>query len=142
MFKTQLSNNLIAEKVVIAAVPLITFFSWTAMPLIIAVLVFLLMLMLVPYSIYTIYMAHLNIAFDVSLAYITDRKTERIIALKNIRSIKPASNFAVLRKRWQISYVENGIEEELFFYLADNSAVQQFIKTVRVQNPMVHYQDV
>ncbi|MGZ3778883.1 MAG: hypothetical protein ACXVAZ_14570, partial [Mucilaginibacter sp.] len=136
MFKTQLSNNLIAEKVVIAVVPAITFFSWTAMPLVIAILVFLLMVMLVPYSIYTIYMAHLNIAFDASLAYITDRKTERIIALKSIRSIKPVSNFAILRKQWQISYVENGLEEELSFYPADNSAVQQFIKAVRAQNPL------
>ena len=137
MFKTQLSNNLIAEKVVIAIVPVITFFSWTAMPLIIAILVFLLMLMLVPYSIYTIYMAHLNISFDASLAYITDRKTERIIALKSIRSIKPVSNFAILRKRWQISYAENGVEEELFIYPADNPAMQQFIKAVRTQNPLV-----
>jgi hypothetical protein len=107
------------------------------MPPVITVLVFLLMLMLVPYSIYTIYMAHLNIAFDASLAYITDRKTERIIALKSITSIKPVSNVAILRKRWQISYVENVIEEELFFYPADNAVVQQFVKAVRVQNPMV-----
>lgn len=137
MFKTQLSNNLIAEKIVIAVVPVITFFSWAAMPLIIAILVFLLMLMLVPYSIYTIYMAHLNIAFDASLAYITDRKTERIIALKSIIRIKPVSNFSILRRRWQLNYVENGLEEELFFYPADNTVVQQFIKAVRSQNPMV-----
>lgn len=137
MFKTQLSNNLIAEKVVIAVVPVITFFSWTAMPLIIALLVFLLMLMLVPYSIYTIYMAHLNIAFDASLAYITDRKTERIIALKSIRSIKPVSNFALLRKQWQLNYVENSLEEEILFYPADNAVIHDFIKTVRIQNPMV-----
>ena len=136
MFKTQLSNNLIPEKVVIAVVPLITFFSWAAMPLIIAVLVFLLMLMLVPYSIYTIYMAHLNIAFDASLAYITDRKTERIIALKNIRQIKPVSNFAILRQRWEVTYAENGLEEELSFYPADSAAIQQFIKAVRAQNPL------
>jgi uncharacterized protein (UPF0333 family) len=139
LFKTQLSNNLIAEKVVIAVVPVITFFSWTAMPLIIAILVFLLMLMLVPYSIYTIYMAHLNISFDASLAYVTDRKSEMIIALKNITAIKPVSNFAMFRKRWQISHLENGVEEELFFYPADDSAVQQFIKTVRLRNPIVRY---
>ena len=82
-------------------------------------------------------MAHLNIAFDASLAYISDRKTERIIALKNITHIKPASNFAVLRKRWQISYTENGIEEELYFYPANDTAVQQLIKAVRAQNPLV-----
>ena len=137
MFKTQLSNNLIAEKVVIAVVPVITFFSWTAMPLIIAILVFLLMLMLVPYSIYTIYMAHLNIAFDATLMYVTDRKTERIVTLKSIRSIKPVSNFVLLRKQWQLSYIENGLEEEILFYPADNSVIHDFIKTVRVQNPMV-----
>jgi len=137
LFKTQLSNNLIAEKVVIAVVPVITFFSWTAMPPIIAILVFLLMLMLVPYSIYTIYMAHLNIAFDATLMYITDRKTERIVPLKSITRIKPVSNFAILRKQWQLNYVENGLEEEMSFYPADNSAVQQFIKAVRARNPLV-----
>jgi len=107
------------------------------MPVAVTILIVLLMLMLVPYSIYTIYMAHLNIAFDGSFAFITDRKTERIIALKNITSIKPASNFAVLRKRWQISYIENELEEELFFYPADNTSIQQFIKVVRAQNPLV-----
>jgi c-di-AMP phosphodiesterase-like protein len=137
MFKTQLSASLIPEKIIIAVVPLLTFFSFSAMPVIISILVLLLMLMLVPYSIYTIYMAHLNIAFDASLAYITDRKTERIIALKSITGIKPESNTAILRRRWQISYIENSVEEELFFYPADDTAVQQFIKTVRTQNPMV-----
>jgi hypothetical protein len=137
MFQSQLSSKLIPEKIIIAVVPVITFFSFSAMPVIISILVLLLMLMLFPYSIYTIYMAHLNIAFDASLAYITDRKTERIIALKSITGIKPVSNAAILRKRWEISYLENGIEEELFFYPADNTALQQFIKTVRTQNPMV-----
>ncbi|MBS1529980.1 MAG: hypothetical protein JSU01_06715 [Bacteroidetes bacterium] len=137
MFKTQLSASLIPEKIIIAVVPVLTFFSFSAMPLIIGILVLLLMLMLVPYSIYTIYMAHLNIAFDGSLAYITDRKTERLIALKNITHIKPVSNFAVLRKRWQVTYIENGVEEDLYFYPADNSVVQLFIKAVRAQNPLV-----
>ena len=137
MFKTQLSASLIPEKIIIAIVPIATFFSFSLMPVIIGILVLLLMLMLVPYSIYTIYMAHLNISFDGSLAYITDRKTERIILLKNITHIKPVSNFAILRKRWQLNYTENGIEEELYFYPADNSVVERFIKAVRMKNPMV-----
>jgi len=137
LFKLQLSSNLIPEKVVIGVVPALAFFSLGLMPVAVTILIVLLMLMLVPYSIYTIYMAHLNIAFDGSFAFITDRKTERIIALKNITSIKPASNFAVLRKRWQISYIENELEEELFFYPADNTSIQQFIKVVRAQNPLV-----
>jgi hypothetical protein len=137
MFKTQLTASLIPEKIIIAVVPVLTFFCFSLMPVIIGILVLLLMLMLVPYSIYTIYMSHLNISFDGSLAYITDRKTERIIALKNIRHIKPVSNFAVLRRRWQVSYTENGIEEDLYFYPADNTAVQQFIKAARAQNPLL-----
>jgi len=137
LFKAQLSASLIPEKVIIAIVPPITFFSFSLMPVVIGILVLLLMVMLVPYSIYTIYMSHLNIAFDASLAYITDRKTERIIALKNIKHIKPVSNFTVLRKRWQITHVENSLEEELYFYPADDAAVQQFIKAVRSQNPLV-----
>jgi hypothetical protein len=137
LFKTQLSASLIPEKLTIAVVPVLTFLSFSAMPLIIAILVLLLMLMLVPYSIYTIYMAHLNISFDASLAYITDRKTERIIALKNITHVQPESNFAVLRKRWQITYTENDLEEELYFYPADNSVVQQFVKAARAQNPLL-----
>lgn len=141
MFKTQLSASLIPEKVIIALVPVITFFSFSLMPVIIGVLVLLLMIMLVPYSIYTIYMAHLNISFDGSLAYVTDRKTERIIALKNITHIKPVSNFAILRRRWQISYTENGIEEELSFYPADDTAVQHLIKATRAQNPLVSASD-
>ena len=137
MFKTQLSASLIPEKITIAIVPVITFFSFSMMPVVITILVFLLMIMLVPYSIYTIYMAHLNIAFDDSLAFITNRKTERIVALKNITSIKPLSAASILRKGWQISYVENGVEEKLFFYPADSSVTQQFIKAVKAQNPSV-----
>jgi hypothetical protein len=141
LFKTQLSNNLVAEKVVIVIVPVIMFFSWAAMPLIIALLVFLLMLMLVPYSIYTIYMAHLNIAFDAAVTFITDRKTERLIPLQDIKAIRPVSNFAALRIRWQITYVENEIEEALYFYPADNFVVEKFIKAVRVKNPRVSAPD-
>jgi hypothetical protein len=137
MFQSQLTSKLIPEKIIIAVVPALTFFSFSLMPLIIGILVLLLMLMLVPYSIYTIYMAHLNIAFDASLVYITDRKTERIIAMKSIRSIKPVSNFALLRKQWQISYVENDLEEELSFYPADNTAIEQLIKAAKAQNPLV-----
>ncbi|HVW13744.1 MAG TPA: hypothetical protein VHB54_07985 [Mucilaginibacter sp.] len=89
MFKTQLSSSLVPEKVTIAVVPPIVFFSWAALQPMIALLMLILMLILVPYSIYTIYMSHLNIAYDESLAFVTDRKTERIIDLKNITAIGP-----------------------------------------------------
>jgi hypothetical protein len=143
LFKTQLSSNLIPEKVVIAVVPIITFLCWTALPIMIAVAVFLLMLSLVPYSIYTIYMAPLNIAYDASFVFITDRKTEKIITLKSITQIQPVTGYGSLRKRWQIAYVENGLEEEIFFYPKEGAAsLLSFIKAVRVQNPMAHCADV
>jgi hypothetical protein len=143
LFKTQLSSNLIPEKVVIAVVPVITFFSWTALPIMVAVVVFLLMLILVPYSIYTIYMAPLNISYDDSFVFITDRKTEKIITLKSIRQIQPVTSYGSLRKRWQISYVENGLEEEIFFYPKEGvNSLLLFIKAVRAQNPMAHCADV
>ena len=121
----------------IAVVPLITFFSWTALPIMVAVVVFLLMLILVPYSIYTIYMAPLNISYDASFVFITNRKTEKIITLKSIKHIQPVSGYGSLRQRWQISYLENGLEEDLFFYPKDKADLVQFIKVVRMQNPMV-----
>ncbi|MFI5163351.1 MAG: hypothetical protein ACHQHN_18880 [Sphingobacteriales bacterium] len=143
MFKTQLSSNLISEKVVIAVVPVITFFSWTALPIMIAVAVFLLMLILVPYSIYTIYMAPLNISYDASFVFITDRKTEKIITLKSISQIRPVSSYGSLRKGWEICYIENGVEEELFFHPIDGpGSLLPFMKAVRAQNPMAHCADV
>ena len=143
MFKTQLSSNLIPEKVVIAVVPVLAFFSVGAMMPILTILVFLLMLILVPYSIYTIYMTPLNITYDASFVFITDRKTEKIITLKSITQIQPVTGYGSLRKRWQISYVENGLEEEIFFYPKEGvSSLLSFTKAVRAQNPIAHCADV
>jgi hypothetical protein len=143
LVKTQLSSNLIPEKVVIAVVPAITFFSWTALPIMIAVIVFLLMLVLVPYSIYSIYMAPLNISYDASFVFIVSRKTEKIITLKSITQIQPVTNYGTLRKRWRISYVEKGLEEDVFFYTIEgSSSLLSFMKAVRAQNPMAHCADL
>jgi hypothetical protein len=156
LFKTQLSSSLIPEKVVIAVVPVVAFFSWTALPIVVAVIfswtalpiilavtIFLLMIVLVPYSIYTIYMAPLNISYDASFLFITDRKTEKIITLKSITQVQPVSNYASLRKRWQINYLENGLEEQIFFYPKEGTgSLLSFIKAVKVQNPMAHCADV
>jgi hypothetical protein len=137
LFKAQLSSDLIPEKIVIAIVPVITFFSWAALPVIVAVLIFLLMLILVPYSIYTIYMAPLNISYDESFLFITNRKTEKIIRLRDINRIEPVTSYSSLRKRWRISHSENGVDQELFFYPNDTTAMVHFKKVARVQNPMI-----
>ncbi len=119
-------------------VPAITFFSWTALPIMIAVIVFMLMLVLVPYSIYTIYMAPLNISYDASFVFIASRKTEKIITLKSITQIQPVINYGSLRKRWRISYVDNSLEEDIFFYPVEGSvSLALFMKAVRTQNPSV-----
>jgi len=124
-------------------VPVITFFCWTALPIMVAVVVFLLMLILVPYSIYTIYMAPLNISYDASFVFIVDRKTEKIITLKSITQIQPVTNYGSLRKRWRISYVENSLEEDVFFYPIEGAtSLLSFMKAVRAQNPMAHCADV
>ncbi|HJP63473.1 MAG TPA: hypothetical protein VJ844_08535 [Mucilaginibacter sp.] len=141
LFKTQLSNDLIPEKVVIAVVPVITFLSWAALPVIVAASLLLLMLILVPYSIYTIYMAPLNISYDGSFLFMTNRKTEKIIRLKDINRIEPAASYSSLRKRWQVSYTENGVEQELFFYPTNTTAIMQFKKVAGAQNPMIFVAD-
>ncbi|MFB9845372.1 hypothetical protein [Mucilaginibacter ginsenosidivorans] len=141
MFKTQLSSNLIPEKVIIAVVPVITFFSWAALPAIVAALLFVLMLVLVPYSIYTIYMAPLNLSYDESFLFVTSRKTEKIIRLKDIIRIEPSAGYTSLRKRWQISYAENSAEQELFFYPNDTADVSRFKKVARAKNPMIFVAD-
>jgi hypothetical protein len=141
LFKTQLSSNLIPEKIIIAVVPVITFFSWAALPVVVATLLFVLMLILVPYSIYTIYMAPLNISYDGSFLFVTNRKTEKIIKLKDISSIEPLSNYSSLRKRWQISYTEKEGEQELSFYPNDATAISRFKKVARAQNPMIYVTD-
>ncbi|HTI59391.1 hypothetical protein [Mucilaginibacter sp.] len=141
MFRAQLSSNLIPEKIIIAVVPVITFFSWAALPVIVAALLFVLMLLLVPYSIYTIYMAPLNISYDESFLFMTNRKTEKIIRLKDISRIEPVASYSSLRKRWQISYTENGVEQELFFFPTGTTAIMQFKKVARAQNPMIFAAD-
>lgn len=141
LFRTQLSSNLIPEKVVIAVVPVVTFLSWAALPVIVAASLFFLMLILVPYSIYTIYMAPLSISYDESFLFVTSRKTEKIIKLKDISRIEPSASYSSLRKRWQISYTENGVEQELFFNPNDTTDVARFKKVARAQNPMIFVVD-
>lgn len=121
--------------------PVITFFSWAALPVVVAALLFVLMLLLVPYSIYTVYMAPLNISYDASFLFMTNRKTEKIIRLKDISHIEPAANYTSLRKRWQLRYTENGAEKELYFYPNDTTAIMRFKKVARAQNPMIFVVD-
>ncbi len=123
---------------VIAVVPVLAFFTLGAMMPILTILVFLVMLILVPYSIYTIYMVPLNISYDAAFVFIASRKTEKIIALKSITQIQPVINYGSLRKRWRISYVDNSLEEDIFFYPVEGSvSLALFMKAVRTQNPSV-----
>ncbi|MGZ3752931.1 MAG: hypothetical protein ACXVB0_07630 [Mucilaginibacter sp.] len=137
MFKTQLSSNLIPEKAIIAVIPIITVFLGPALGLFF-ILVFFLGIIFVLYSIYTVYFVPVNLVYDDLHLFITDRKREKIIALKNISCIKPSSNYISLRKRREISYSENGVENELYFYPMDDSfTLATFIKTAKAQNQSI-----
>ncbi|MEO6850275.1 MAG: hypothetical protein ABI203_05000 [Mucilaginibacter sp.] len=143
MFKIQLSTDLIPEKIVLVLVPFAVFLFWATVPIVVAVVVFLLLLIFVPYSLYTIYMAPVNLAYDGSLLFITSRKTEKIIQLKSIQHIAIVSGNLALRKRWQITYMENSEEETILFYAKDGQdTMASFAKTVRTKNPAANWIDI
>lgn len=138
LFKTQLSSNLVPEKVLIAAVWVIAIFSWQSVPGFFSpFVVILLAFILVLYSIYIVYIAAINISYDARHLFIADRKTERIIPLANVTQVKRSFNLASPRTRWRITYVDpDGTEAELFFYPDDSVAMTVFVRTVRKENPI------
>jgi hypothetical protein len=140
LFKTQLSSNLVPEKVLIALVWVIAFFSWQSVPGFFSpFVVIFLAFILVLYSIYIVYIAAINISYDAHHLFIADRKTERIIPLANVTQVKRSFSIASPRTRWRIIYVDpEGIEAELFFYPEDNMAMAVFTRIVRKENPIAN----
>jgi hypothetical protein len=139
VFKTQLSSNLVPEKVLIAIVWVITIMAWKEIPgLFSPFLVILVVFILVLYSIYIVYVAAINISYDGLHLFVTDRKTERIIPLANIKEVKRSFSLASPRTRWKISYADYyQVEGELYFYPEDSAAMAEFIRVVRKHNPFV-----
>ncbi len=139
MFKTQLSSNLIPEKILIVLVWIITFFSFSAVALYLPLLpIIIIIVLLVLYSVYVVYMASLNVSYDAAFVFVTDRKTEKIIKLNNIKEIKKSFHPASPRTRWKIVYIDyNLLEEELNFYPQDYYALIDFIKTARQIKPTI-----
>ncbi len=139
MFKTQLSSNLIPEKILIVLVWIITFFSFSAVALYLPLLpIIIIIVLLVLYSVYVVYMASLNVSYDAAFVFVTDRKTEKIIKLNNIKEIKKSFHPASPRTRWKIVYIDyNLLEEELNFYPKDDYAMIDFIKTARQIKPTI-----
>jgi|SRR5581483_4927605 len=141
MFKTQLSSNLVAEKILIAIIWIVTILVWRSVPgyfspFLLLILVFLFVL----YSVYIVYIAAVNVAYDASNLFISDRKTEKIIPLSNITHIKRSISFSSPRTRWKITYLGNDrIEEDLYFYAEDIVVMNAFIKAVRMQNPIAQF---
>jgi uncharacterized membrane protein len=87
MVKKKLSSNLIAEKIVLILVLIITILFWISIPEI-PVIVFLLVLVFIAYSVYAIYFVVSNLSYDDSFLYIKDRKQEKVVELKKIVQIK------------------------------------------------------
>jgi len=139
LFKTQLSSSLIPEKILIVLVWIITFFSFSAVALYLPLLpIIIIILLLVLYSVYVVYMASLNVSYDAAFVFVTDRKTEKIIKLENIKEIKKSFHPASPRTRWKIVYIDYDlVEEELNFYPKDDDAMFEFIKTARQIKPTI-----
>ncbi len=140
MFKTQLSSSLIPEKILIVLVWVITFFSFSLIALYLPILpIIIIAILLVLYSVYVVYMASLNISYDASFVFVTDRKTEKIIPFQNIQEIKKSFHLASPRKRWKIVYKDYDLlEKELDFYPESNEAMVEFIKIARQVKPIIH----
>ena len=85
-------------------------------------------------------MASLNVSYDAAFVFVTDRKTEKIIKLENIKEIKKGFHLASPRTRWKIVYIDYDLlEEELNFYPKDDYAMIDFIKTVRQIKPTIDW---
>lgn len=137
MIKKQLSSNLIAEKIVFAIALIIIIFFLIAIPEI-PTLFPLIALIFIGYGIYTIYFVVSNISYDDSYVYIKNRKQDKVVELKRIIQIKLTPYKGSWRQQWKIKYLENGMEESLFFYLKYGLiSLRPFIKIVKSQNPSV-----
>lgn len=142
MHKTQLSSNLVSEKIVTALAPPISFFIWPVLPMPLPLILFLATIIFVLYSIYNIYFVVVNVSYDAAFLFITDRKKEKIIELKSIIRIERSPYYGGWRKRWKMTYIENGVDEFLLFFPLDDSVgLVPFIKQVKDKNPSVEIAD-
>jgi hypothetical protein len=139
LIKKQLSSNLLAEKIIIALVLIITLPSWFFVSEFPAISIFLvLILIFCGYSLYTIYFVVSNLYYDNLYLYIKSRKQDKVIELKDIIQIKITPYFGSWRTQWKIKYIENNREEFVFFYLKYGLfSLTPFIKLVKTKNPTV-----
>ena len=121
---------------------IITFFSFSAVALYLPLLpIIIIILLLVLYSVYVVYMASLNVSYDAAFVFVTDRKTEKIIKLENIKEIKKSFHMASPRTRWKIVYIDYDLlEEEIDFFPENNVAMMEFIKIARQIKPTIEWQ--
>ena len=86
-------------------------------------------------------MASLNVSYDAAFVFVTDRKTEKIIKLENIKEIKKSFHLASPRTRWKIVYIDYDLlEEEIDFFPENNVAMMEFIKIARQIKPTIEWQ--
>lgn len=94
-------------------------------------------------SIYNIYFVVVNVSYDATCLFITDRKKEKIIKLQSIIQIERSPYYGGWRKRWKLTYSENGIDVYLLFYPLDDAiSLVPFVKEVKDQNPSVIIVDI
>lgn len=137
MVKKRLTSNLIAEKIVLTIVLIITIFLWVAIPEIPLIFI-LLILIFVGYNVYTMYFVVNNISYDELDMFIKNGKQEKVVELKQVSQIKLTPYYGSWRNKWKIKYILNDKEEHVFFFSKYGLiSLKPFVKIVKAQNPSV-----
>jgi hypothetical protein len=136
MAKTQLSSNLIAEKIVLVVIILFGIFLWS-----IPMIPFGLFIVPVVFAVYCIYMmvwVLRNISYDEDDVFIRNRKNVDIIDFTKLIQIKVSPLYGSWRTMWKIIYVNGDKEEWAYFYAKYGLiSMNKFIKVAKLKNSSI-----
>ena len=137
METTDLSSNLLAEKMVISVLLIISLPFWFMVSDYPAIIILLLLLVsFCGFSIYVIKFVVSNICYDVDFIYIQYGKQNFKAELSKIQQIKTTPNWGSWRTQWRLMYLENGKECYAYFYSKYGFfSLKPFIKLVKAKNP-------
>ena len=137
METTDLSSNLLAEKMVTSVLLIISLPFWFIVSEYPAILILLLLLVsFCGFSIYVIKFVVSDIFYDDDFIYIQNRKQKFKAELSKIQQIKTTPNWGSWRTQWRLIYLENGKECYAYFYSKYGFfSLKPFIKLVKAKNP-------
>jgi|GEM_PF-1092884 hypothetical protein len=142
MLKKQLSSNLLAEKIVITLILIITQPFWIGVNEYPAISILLILILIFcGYSLYTVYFVVSNLSYDDSHLYLKYRKQQNCIELKKIIQVKLTPYWGSWRSQWKVKYVQDNKEISVYFYLKYGFfSLNPFVKAIKNQNPSVDIQ--